>query len=172
MGAKEKILSKIFENPSKIFYIRELAREAKVNPNSVINILKELEKENLVKKITKRHIVEISPNFENENFRNKKRIFNLESFYNSKILGELIHKYNPQAVVLYGSFSQGNDLKNSDIDIAVFSDVKEIPENFEIFEKKLGRKIHILVINKNKLTDELYTNIINGIVVYGYVDKK
>jgi len=173
MNSREKILSKLFEDPQKKYYLRELARELKLNPSRVSKLLLELEKEKLINRIVKKHILEISTNFENKEFIEEKRVFNLQVFYHSKILDFLIREYNPKSISIYGSFSQGRDLRNSDIDIAIFSNVDRDNEIIlESFEKKLKRKIHLLVIEKNKMTDEIYTNIINGIVVYGYLDKK
>jgi len=171
MSAKDNVLSKIFEDPQKRHYIRELAREAKVNPNSVLNAIKELEKEDLVKKEVKKHITEISANLNSPLFIAKKRLFNLTEIYKSKIIDFLVENYNPKAIILFGSYSRGEDVKKSDIDIAIVTDKQEII-SMEKFEKILNRKIHLSLIEYKKISDELYINLINGIVVYGYIDKK
>ncbi|MBS3124573.1 nucleotidyltransferase domain-containing protein [Candidatus Woesearchaeota archaeon] len=170
-SAKEKIISKIFEDPSKKYYVRELAREAKVNPNSVINAVKHLEKENIVKRKTRRHIVEIFADLDDPAFLRKKRIFNLMQIYDSGIADYLTKYYNPKSIILFGSYSRGEDIKKSDIDIAVITDNEEII-NLEVFEKKLSRKIHLLLLQYKKINDELYASLINGISIYGYLDKK
>ena len=50
MNNKEKLLEILFEEPSKQFHIRLLARLAKINPNTVINISNLLLKEGLISK--------------------------------------------------------------------------------------------------------------------------
>ncbi len=171
MSAKDKVLSKIFEDPSKKYYVRELAQEAKVNPNSVLNVVKEMEKEGLVKKETKKHITEIYAILDSPVFTARKLLFNLAKIYESKIIDFLVENYHPKAVILFGSYSRGEDIKKSDIDIAIVTD-NQVIINVEKFEKTLNRKIHIVPIEYKKISDELYINLINGIVVYGYIDKK
>ena len=171
MNAKDNVLLKIFENPSRKYYVRELAREAKVNPNSVLNVIKVLEKEGLVKKEVKKHVVEISTRLDDPKFLVKKRIFNLSQIYESRIIDFLVKSYRPKAIILFGSYSRGEDVKKSDIDIALITDRKEVAA-VEIFEKKLGRKIHLLPLRYKDISDELYINLINGVVVYGYLDKR
>jgi len=173
MNSKDKIIGKIFENPRKEYYLRELARELKLNPSRLSIILKELKKEGFLELNKKKHILEIKPRFDSDIFRNKKRIFNLNNIYSSNLVEKLKIEYNPKSIVLYGSFSQGTDLEMSDVDIAIFSNInKEKNLDLSTFEKILKRKIHLMIIEKNKITDELYSNIINGIVLYGYLDKK
>ena len=40
------------------------------------------------------------------------------------------------------------------------------------FEKVLSRKIHLIVTNYNSISKEFYINLINGIILHGYLDKK
>ena len=168
---KEKILAKLFEDPSRKYYIRELAREANVNPNSVINAAKKLEKENLIKREAKKHIVEISANIDNPGFIAKKRVFNLSKIYESRIVDYIIKEYNPKSIILFGSYSKGEDVKKSDIDLAVITDKTEIID-LDFYEHKIGRKIHLLLLQYKIIPEELYINLINGIVLYGYLEKK
>ncbi|HLC65274.1 MAG TPA: nucleotidyltransferase domain-containing protein [Candidatus Nanoarchaeia archaeon] len=169
MNVKQKIISRIFDNPSRKFYIRELAREIHVNPNSVLNALEELEKESLVKREVKKHIVEITPNLENPHFLAKKRLHNLEKVYDSGVIDFLRKHYNPKAIILFGSYSRGEDVLKSDIDIAVVTSEK-YSVSTKIFEKMLNRGIHILLVQNGKIPKELYTNLINGVVLFGYLD--
>ncbi|MBI4440402.1 nucleotidyltransferase domain-containing protein [Candidatus Woesearchaeota archaeon] len=169
MSVKQNIISKIFDNPSRKFYIRELAREIHVNPNSVLNALNELEKESLVRREAKKHIVEITPSLENPHFLAKKRVHNLEKIYDSGIIDFLRKNYNPKAIILFGSYSRGEDVLKSDIDIAVVTSEKYSVKT-EIFEKRLNRGIHILLVQSGKIPKELFTNLINGVVLFGYLD--
>ena len=74
----------------------------------------------------------------------------------------------PETIILFGGYSKGTDAKTSDIDL--FIESKEEKLELEKFEVVLGRKIHPLFeINIKNLNKELLNNIINGIIVYGYV---
>ena len=162
---------KIFEDPSRRYYIRELAREIKISPSNTIKIIDELKKERIIRKEKKRHSVEITANTDNILFIHTKRMFNLVKIYESEIIEHLVKEYNPKAIILFGSYSRGEDVKRSDIDIAIITDEKKII-GLENFEKRLGRKIHLLPMKYKEITDELYSNLINGIVLYGYMDAK
>ena len=74
-------------------------------------------------------------------------------------------------IIVFGSFSKGEDIENSDIDIYV-----ETPSKKEIslkkFEKKLNRKIQVFrnkSIKKIK-NEDLANNILNGIVLNGNLE--
>ena len=70
---------------------------------------------------------------------------------------------------MYGSYLSGEDVEKSDIDLLIISKSKKTLK-IEKFEKKLNRKIHIITEPKlNKLPEELKSEIINGLVLYGYL---
>ena len=74
----------------------------------------------------------------------------------------------PDAIVLFGSASRGEDIEGSDIDLFLVAKEREI--NLRKFEKKLKRKISLHFEDSvSKVPKELMNNIINGIVVYGYL---
>ena len=125
---KNKVLKVLFENPLTKFHIRELARITKLNPNTIINITNLLKKENLIKIEKKKHLVEISANTENKKFVRKKQIHNLKQLYNSGIIEFLIEKIDPEAIISFGSYSRGEDIETSDIDIAIVTNKEKIPD--------------------------------------------
>ena len=81
----------------------------------------------------------------------------------------MISEYSPKFISLIGSYSRGEDIENSDIDIIIDSGKKKVID-LRNFEKKFGRKIH-LIIMPQKVSDEFFNNLINGIVVYGVLSK-
>lgn len=167
---KNKVLKVFFDNPTKKFHIREIARLTGLNPNTVLNILTVLEKENLIKKTKMKHIVEVSANI-NEEFKNEKRINNLSRLYESGVIGYLVSELHSEAISIIGSYSTGEDMENSDIDlVAISKEEKEL--NLSKFEKFLNRKIHLIVTGYKAMSEEFYLNLINGIILYGYLDKK
>jgi predicted nucleotidyltransferase len=46
---------------------------------------------------------------------------------NSELISFLEYKYTPEAIILFGSFSKGENGKNSDIDILIISPIKNGP---------------------------------------------
>ena len=72
-------------------------------------------------------------------------------------------------VILFGSYSYGEDTINSDIDIAII-ERKEKKVNLEKFEKFLKRDIRINFYEDfNKIHKNLRSNIFNGIVLIGRI---
>jgi len=171
LSNQQKILRIFFDNPLEKFHIRELARITGLNPNTVLNILTDLEKENLVCRNKKNYVVEVCANFNNY-FKKLKQMDNLKRINESKIIEFLIKEFSPEAISIIGSYSVGEDLENSDLDIAVISKNKIKSLSLSRFEKVLGRKIHLIVTNYDSMSEEFYVNLINGIILYGYLRKK
>ena len=168
----EKVLNELFVKPTNKYHIRELARLTGLNPNTIITIVNMLEKQDTVVKIEKKHIVEVYLNFENKMVISKKRFFNIKKFNESGIINYLEEQFNnPEAIVLYGSYSNGLDLEKSDIDVVIVSKMKK-EVNLEKYEKLFGRNIHLLVFSREKIPKELFNSLINGIVVSGYLSNE
>ena len=73
-------------------------------------------------------------------------------------------------IILFGSYSRGEDTVNSDIDIAIIGR-KEKDVNLKRFEKILERKITINFYSSFKsIHTHLKENIFNGIVLAGGVE--
>ena len=111
---------------------------------------------------------EIKAKLDNPKFKNLKRAYNIKKLYDSGLL-EYFKEHLPlKTIVLFGSYSRGDDTEKSDIDIAVDGDEKKL--NLELYEKKLNRPINVEFINIKKITKELKNSLINGIVLSGYLD--
>lgn len=166
---EEKVLKELFNKPTYRFHVRELARATKLNPNTIINLTNQLEKEGLIKKQKKKHLVEISLNFRDPKTIQKRKFFNLSQIQDSGLIEFLAKEYFPKSITLVGSYSRGEDSEQSDIDLVVNTSAREIKDPTK-FEKILGKKIHLLLLPK-KISDEFFNNLINGIVLYGAIRK-
>lgn len=165
---KYKLLKVFLFNPTESFRLRELSRLSKISPPSIMQYLKEFEKEELIIKYQKRGIPFYKANFDNETFREYKKISILFELDNSGLIGFLWQKLSPEAIILYGSYSKGESIESSDIDLFIIGKEKEI--NLSNFEKILGVKIHVMFEeNTKKIPAELKNNIINGIILKGYL---
>mgnify|MGYP001576023803 CR=1 FL=1 len=79
----------------------------------------------------------------------------------------IIESIHPISIILFGSYSKGEDIETSDIDILIISKAKKELKFLEI-EKKLKRKINIMIVEDLKKLDSLIVDkIYNGIILYG-----
>jgi predicted nucleotidyltransferase len=124
------------------------------------------EKEGIVKKIVKKNKSEVYLNLDNKSTIWKKRMFNLAQIYDSGIVDFLAEKYSPLSISVIGSYSRGEDIEKSDIDIVIITNKKETMYLAK-FEKLLHRRIHLIVAKRKDLSEEFFNNLINGIVLYG-----
>ena len=101
-------------------------------------------------------------------FRQQKMLYNLSAIIDSGLVKRLEDALSPKSIVLFGSFRRGEDTEESDIDI--FVECRKEGIDLRSFERKLGRKIE-LHFNENfrKIPEELRNNIINGIVLSGFL---
>jgi predicted nucleotidyltransferase len=162
-----QVIEVFFKEPTTIHFIREIGRKIKLAPTSVKNILNQLEKSNLIKIKTSKPFNGYVSNRENEEFLFLKKAYNLYSLYELKRnIEESVH---PRAIVLFGSYSRGEDVESSDIDILVLSTIKK-EINLEVIEKKLSRTINIMTIEYlDKLDKNIREKIYNGIVLSGEI---
>ncbi|MBI4155466.1 nucleotidyltransferase domain-containing protein [Candidatus Woesearchaeota archaeon] len=176
--AKNKVLEVLFRYPEKEFSLSDLAKEASVAKANIGVILEELQKAGLIhiEKLTK--IWRIKANQTNWSYIRSKIVHNLNFIYKSGLIEFLIDFFkNPKAIILFGSFRKGEDLSNSDIDIAIESeDIKEYQiislKELTEFEKLIGRKIQIHLFNRKNLDLNVFNNIANGIILWGFLEVK
>lgn len=160
-----RVLEVFFVEPMAVHFTKEISRRIGLAPTSVRNNIKELLSTNLIKKKKSKPFDGFIANRENSDFIFYKRVYNLYSL--KEITDFLVSAYYPKLIVVYGSYASGEDVENSDIDIFILSKTKK-DVNLEKSEKKLERKIHLLVSdNLEDLDLSLRKKIWNGIVLYG-----
>lgn len=169
---EDKILELFFKEPEKEFYVREISRILKKSPTTISKHLKNLEKKKLLIKENKFNHLLFKANNEDLRFKNTKLNYNLEIIRESGIIDYLSEEFNnPEAIILFGSYAKGENIRKSDIDLLVISPLKK-DVKLEKFEKKLG-KMQLFVesrkdITKMKKTNkELLNSFINGKILYG-----
>ena len=158
-----KVLKELFVHTSKKSSMRDLAKITGLSVATVSKVCSDLGAENLIKteKVAKSLLV--SANIGSKEYTFFKRLFNI---YSLKDLIFQISGENPSAVILYGSYSRGEDDERSDIDIAVIGAEFEVGE--KRFEKSLFRSLHIMFFASEKdIPDDLRISLNNGIVLLG-----
>lgn len=163
----QKFLALVFKYPTTGFTIREIAKRLNISPPTASSISKKLEKIDLVRLQREKAQYKVFGSVESETFKDIKRIFNIFSLLPLKNF--LIKKFNPNLIAVYGSYSMGEDVENSDIDIFVDSLRKKLV-SLSKFEKELGRSIHLLVDKFENLPKDLKADIINGVILYGVIE--
>lgn len=168
---QKEILNKLFENFGMSLNQRELSKKVQVSAPAVKKALPFLENQDLIK-IKKdssgRLIIEI--NSENQKVMQLKRVTNLNQIYFSGLTNFLDEKFAGATIILFGSYSKGEDTINSDIDIAIIGR-KQKNIDLEGFENILKRKIILQFYNSFKaIHKNLKENILNGIILSGSVE--
>lgn len=156
----------IFMKPERWAHIREIARKVKLSPNTVRKSLTNLIKKGIVEKRKQGNMLQFRGKLDSKNYKIEKKIHNLRHIYKTGIVDYLFDFYNPKAIVLFGSYSRGEDISTSDVDIGIITVSKKRPD-LSPFERKIGRKIELSLFNKKEVSNEFFNNIINGIVLKG-----
>ncbi len=169
---QESILRHLFIKAGKTFTARALSIALGVSQPAISKALPNLEKENFVNvtkdKESKRLAIEL--NRENILIMGMKRADNLEQVYESGLYDFLFNEFPGCTIILFGSYSRGDDIFNSDIDLAIIGS-KEKKVNLEKFEKILKKEVRInFYPSFKKIHKDLLTNIYNGIILVGSVE--
>jgi predicted nucleotidyltransferase len=169
-GIKQTIKEYYFINPNAKLRVRELERTLNLPLPSIIRYCKELEKEEILT-IEKIGNIILYTASRNETYFLEKKLYNIKQLYISKLIDYLKIELNNPVIILFGSFSKGEDTENSDIDLYIETlSKKQI--KIEKFNKLLKREIQI-VRHKNIKTvtnPHLANNIINGITLNSYIE--
>jgi predicted nucleotidyltransferase len=164
---KEKIKDYFFQNPTAKLRVRHIERKVRVPLPSAIKYSKELVKEGILKKEVVANVVLYSANRNSERYKFDKKRYNVVLVQG--LVEFLKEKYHNPVIIVFGSYSKGEDVEESDIDIYIESPRKKV-EDVSKFEN--SRNIQLFVHKgiheiKNK---ELQNNIINGVILNGFIE--
>ncbi len=169
---QQEILSLLFVKAGNSLNQRQIAKLLGVSPPAVMKALPEMEEENLINlkqdKETKRWSIELKRDY--HKVMQLKRVDNLKKIYESGLADFLEKEFAGATIILFGSYSRGEDITNSDIDIAVIGR-KDKLINIILYEKLLERKININFYDSFKnIHKHLKENLCNGIMLVGGVE--
>ncbi len=169
---QQKILRLLFIKTGTALNQRRIARILDVSQPAVVKALPELEKLDFIQKQqdkeSKRWAIEL--NRENRRLIQLKRSDNLKQVYECELADFLEKEFAGATIILFGSYSKGEDTVDSDIDIAVVGR-KEKTIKLDKFEKILERTIRINFYDSfRNIHKHLKENILNGIVLAGGVE--
>jgi predicted nucleotidyltransferase len=164
------ILKIFFEEPSKEFNVREVARILKVSPATASKELKKLAKRNFLKERKERIFILYKANLESDEYRDLKLYYNIRKLKESGLIEALNRFYLKPTIILFGSAANGLDTETSDFDLLIIS---ERIDNFDVkkFEEKINRKLQLMVVRsiKELKNEYLINSVSKGIVIQGNV---
>lgn len=148
--------------------MREISRRTKIAQPSVINHLNSLLKDRLILKEREGIYPTYRANREDEFFKTYKKMDLILKMNRTNLVSYIYDSAVPNAIILFGSAAKGEDIEGSDIDLFVQSPDKKL--KLDKYEKLLNRRISVFFEeNFLKLNKELKNNIINGILIKGYL---
>ena len=170
-NVKNIIKEYFFVNSTIRLRVRQIERATKTPLPSVVRYVEELKEEGVLKAENVSGILLYSADRSSKSYLLEKRLFNIKQLFDAGLIEYLIKEYHNAPIILFGSYSRGEDLENSDIDLYLESPKKGKP-NLSKFEKSLQRNIQIF---KHKTINgignkELANNIINGITLNGFLE--
>ncbi len=151
---------------------RGISRLLSVSPTAVAKALPALKKESLVKieKTQNMNLSSVELDRDNEKATAFKRIENLKMIYESSLPMYLTENFPGCTIILFGSYSLGEDTTDSDIDIAVIGS-KEKETDLSRFNEMLERTVFLHYYDRfSNINRNLRANILNGITLNGYVE--
>ncbi len=169
---QQEILRLLSAKAGSSFNQRQIAKDLRVSPPAVMKALPELEKREFIKinqdKESKRWSVGL--NRDNYKIMQLKRVDNLRQIYESGFADFLEKEFAGATIILFGSYSRGEDTLNSDIDIAVIGRKDKMIELGK-YEKMLNREININFYDSfKKIHKHLKENLCNGIILIGGIE--
>ncbi len=169
MKIKQKIKNYFFEHPTEKLRVRQIERKVNVPFPSVVRYVKELENEEILKSELIANVKLFSAN-RSQIFFLEKRLYNIKRMYKSGLINYIKKEYSNPLIILFGSYSKGEDIETSDIDLYIESPVKKV--NVKEFESILNRNIQIIIHRKISEIEnkKLINNILNGVVLNGNLE--
>lgn len=163
----EKVLELFVKEPMRGFQLREISRLTKLGLPAVKKYVSELEKKHFVRKMKGRTYDYYEADRESKGFKVLKIACTLMQI--RPAVDDIVSKTMPNAVVLFGSASRGEDTEKSDIDLFVQAKRKDF--DFSRIEKTLNRRISMTFEpDLKKVSPELLNNLANGITIYGFLE--
>ena len=169
---QQRIMRLLFVNAGRSLNALSIAKEIGVSQPAISKALPFLVKKDFIKLEKEKNSgrLSIQANRENHKIMQLKRADNLRLVYESGLADFLEKEFAGGTIILFGSYSRGEDIFNSDIDIAVI-ERKDKKTSLNNFEDILKRDIHLNFYNSFKdIHKNLKENLFNGIVLYGGIE--
>lgn len=173
-----KVVYWFFAYPTQETSLNELTKQAGISKTTAHRLVSRLVKEKFLKTKILGKVWQISCEQQHPLNSTKKVLYNQELVYNSGVMEEVLRAVpNPRSIILFGSYRKGDDVETSDLDLAVetldHDEVQIVPLG-EIpqfgYRKKV--KVNLLKFSRNRIDLNLFANLANGIVLYGFLEAR
>lgn len=166
-NTKDKILILLLSNKEKEFTIRAISKKVSVDYKTVYLIVNELINEGIIKakKIGQTISCSINSKVFNEDIFRAELIRKEELLKNKDFT--VLHNYIKDVkepffiLLLFGSFASNTQGKNSDIDLMLITDSKEINKQIKNKTSLIPLKIHLTSFNSEEFLSMLKTTEFN-----------
>ncbi len=174
--AYRKVMYWFFSFPTKEVSLNDLTKLTNISKSTAKKVVNQLATEGFLKVSPLGKVWRISCDQKHVFNTMRKIPYNLELIYGSGIIEAILERIeNPRAILLFGSYRKGDDTSESDIDIAVetFDDEEMQISSLGVIPALGYRQnvnIHLVKFSRNKIDLNLFTNIANGIALYGLLE--
>jgi len=159
-AVRKQILLFFYENPTGEVKVRDLESILKISRSTIQYHLQDFRKRGFLD--SKNHWVDSWTN------RLEKVHFYINRIAESGLVEFLEKELGSSAIILFGSFSKGESVKSSDIDIFVEC-AREKTINLKKYERALGHRVELFTrIKITLLPKRLLNNVVNGVKLKGY----
>jgi len=169
---QQEILRFLFMKPDRSFNARGLAMALEVSHPAISKALPLLEKQGYITIQKDKESKRLSIKLDRDNplVMGLKRSENLKLIYESGLAQFLYESFPGATIILFGSYSLGEDAASSDIDIAIIG-AKEKKLELEEFSKFIEKAVALhYFLSFKDISKNLRNNILNGIVLKGAVE--
>lgn len=178
VDAYMKVQNFFFDFPTKEFSLNDLCSAIKISKSTANIVVERLIREGFLNREILGNLWRISCNQKHHYNTTRKVPYHLVMIYESGII-EAIREIVPyaKAIVLFGSYRKGDDIHESDIDIAVET-IGDSEQNIVELGKlsQMGYRkdivINVHVFSRSKISINLFANIANGIVLDGFLEAR
>lgn len=154
---REKIFSLLFLNPTKEYYLREIAKNIDCSAGAVQRELSNLMKLGILTREDKGNASYYSTNKKHLIYKELKSIAEKQGEW-LRDLNKTIKSFGTNITIafIYGSYVKGNETPESDIDLFILGDLSsmQLATQLKPTEEKIGREINPYLITK----EEFITN--------------
>ena len=173
-----KVLHWFFAYPTTEVSLSDITKLIKVSKTTANRVITQLVKEEYLSVEKIGNVWRIKCNQAHPYNRTKKIAYNLELLYESGVIEEVLKKFNSaRSIILFGSYRKGDNIESSDIDIAIEVLDNEATKIIELgiipqlgYRQKV--KVNLLKFTRSKVDLNLFANLANGIVLYGFLEAR
>lgn len=152
-GIKMEILSIIYTNPEREFYMHEIGRIIGKKPGNFQRAINNLVEDGFLESEYRANARYFKATKNHPFYEEVKKIVLKSSGIKERIRDSITKQPGIKVAFVYGSFAKGKEKAYSDIDIFLVGKVDEskIIKDLDIIEKKYGREINYRAISEKEL---------------------